>query len=59
MASGESWQVVLGEDKAKELYDSYTLTDENGEEIVDETDDDLYPEEEYGIDVADEDDDNY
>ncbi|MGN1047886.1 MAG: DNA-directed RNA polymerase subunit beta, partial [Eubacteriales bacterium] len=45
--------------ETKELYDSYTLTDENGEEIVDETDDDLYPEEEYGIDVADEDDDNY
>ncbi|MBR4295683.1 MAG: DNA-directed RNA polymerase subunit beta [Clostridia bacterium] len=44
-----------GNVETKELYDSYTLTDENGDDIVDDGDD-IYTDEDFGIDVADEDD---
>ena len=45
--------------ETKELYDSYTLTDENGDDIIETDDDDIFSEEEYGIDTADDIDDNY
>ena len=51
-----------GNVETKELYDSYTLTDEDGEEIVEENDDEIYTDEDFGIDVADDDidfDDNF
>ncbi len=40
--------------ETKELYDSYTLTDENGEDIaVDSDEDEVYAEEDFGLDALD------
>ncbi len=48
--------------ETKELYDSYTLTDENGDEIAMDDDDEVYTEEDFGIETMDDDvdfDDNF
>ena len=49
--------------ETKELYDSYTLTDENGDDIAIESDEEeVYTEEDFGIDALDDDvdfDDNF
>ena len=40
--------------ETKELYDSYTLTDENGDDIaVDSDEDEVYAEEDFGLDALD------
>jgi len=51
-----------GDVETKELYDSYTLTDENGDDIAIESEEEIYTDEDFGLDVADDmdlDDDNF
>ena len=48
--------------ETKELYDSYTLTDENGDDIAMEEEEEVYTDEDFGIDAIDDDvdfDDNF
>lgn len=44
---------MKGDVETKDIYDSYTVTDENGDEIPMDDEDEAYSDEDFGIDTID------
>ena len=49
---------MKGDVETKDIYDSYTVTDENGDEIPMDDEDEAYSDEDFGIDTIDDGDDD-